>query len=507
MSRPRDRHNAPREHSPAGHTPGVTSRRYKRRTAGPQTIAGVVFASLVVHVAALYAADQTVLLSRSYDRSLAIKRAQLQESNEKTRAPESPSCEGNAALAAAARAIVCASPLYDRGACLRANIDRMVLGMTICNALALSSEIDLVAPSRVEEIAAEPLLDLLDPAEQAELEAKQEPVAIAQIEQPPPTPPPPPPPPAARKAQVVDLTKPANEQAPDNTHMLSEYDSKVEKQTVARGAIEELVEKPQPAELEKKQNPREASVAELPDTLAEKASDNPDAPRGPGSLVMRKPGESEPAQEAKEKQTVGDRTGAKEPPAGAGLEVARGTADTAQKAQEASAGKTGEGGGGGGRPLVPNLMPTKDVLERAMGGGSVDHLENVESGDTTALNTRRWQYAGFFNRIKLRVRQHWHPAEVFKRRDPNGNVYGNKNRVTRLSVTLDRKGKIRAIVISKKSGVDVLDEEAVRAFRLAQPFPNPPAGLVDPRSGMITFDFGFHFEVNRRDRWKVFKYR
>jgi TonB family protein len=86
-------------------------------------------------------------------------------------------------------------------------------------------------------------------------------------------------------------------------------------------------------------------------------------------------------------------------------------------------------------------------------------------------------------------------------------VYGTKNRLTRVTVTLDRKGKLRAIVISKKSGVDVLDQEAVSAFRLAQPFPNPPRGLIDPRTGLIVFQFGFHFDVHRRAAWKIYRHR
>ena len=39
-------------------------------------------------------------------------------------------------------------------------------------------------------------------------------------------------------------------------------------------------------------------------------------------------------------------------------------------------------------------------------------------------------------------------------------------------------------------GVTALDEEAVRAFRSAGPFPNPPEGLIQ-KDNLITFVFGF----------------
>ena len=39
--------------------------------------------------------------------------------------------------------------------------------------------------------------------------------------------------------------------------------------------------------------------------------------------------------------------------------------------------------------------------------------------------------------------------------------------------------------------------EAVRAFQAAAPFPNPPAVLRD-KDGMISFNFGFYFEIGKK---------
>ncbi len=47
-----------------------------------------------------------------------------------------------------------------------------------------------------------------------------------------------------------------------------------------------------------------------------------------------------------------------------------------------------------------------------------------------------------------------------------------------------------------------LDDEAVRAFHAAGPFPNPPDGLI--KNNMITFAFSFHFEISApRTSWRM----
>jgi TonB family protein len=140
------------------------------------------------------------------------------------------------------------------------------------------------------------------------------------------------------------------------------------------------------------------------------------------------------------------------------------------------------------------------VLERALGGGSVDHLEGIEEGDETSLNSTRWLHASFFNRTKRLVAQNWDPASIHARRDPTGRVYGTKTRITKVRVTLDRRGKVEKIYVIEPSGVDFLDDEAVRAFRAASPFPNLPEELAgDP------FTFGFYFEIGDQPKWKIFR--
>jgi TonB family protein len=149
-----------------------------------------------------------------------------------------------------------------------------------------------------------------------------------------------------------------------------------------------------------------------------------------------------------------------------------------------------------GRPKI-NLIPSVGVLAALSGAPANDHLEDVEEGEGTFLNSREFKYASFFNRLKRDVSQHWRPMVEYRRRDPTGHIYGKKSRVTIVQVVLQSDGMLEAVDIQRSSGVDFLDNEALHAFRRAQPFPNPPKGLIDAKTGLIDFPFGFHINFSR----------
>ena len=66
----------------------------------------------------------------------------------------------------------------------------------------------------------------------------------------------------------------------------------------------------------------------------------------------------------------------------------------------------------------------------------MDYLHDLDDGESTALNAKKWMHAPFFNRLKEAVAEEWHPDLVYLRHDPSGNVYGAKDRVSVLRVTL-----------------------------------------------------------------------
>jgi TonB family protein len=117
----------------------------------------------------------------------------------------------------------------------------------------------------------------------------------------------------------------------------------------------------------------------------------------------------------------------------------------------------------------------------------------VEEGEGTYLNTREWKYASYFNRIKQQVATQWDPNGALRLRDPSGERFAYKDRVTIVAVRLDDAGTLKDVSVQKSSGVDFLDSVALDAFRKAQPFVNPPRGLA--QNGEIAFSFGFYLEV------------
>jgi hypothetical protein len=155
------------------------------------------------------------------------------------------------------------------------------------------------------------------------------------------------------------------------------------------------------------------------------------------------------------------------------------------------------GGGRLGGQLTPThyqgLLPTLGPQDSRRADGSIDHVE-VPTGDSTALNTREYKYAHFFNRVKREVAARWFAVEALRGRDPRGDVYGVKDRHTVLAVTLYPNGSIARLEVERESGLPFLDAEAVSSFERAQPFHNPPAGLADS-DGLIRFKFGFFLEI------------
>jgi TonB family protein len=172
-------------------------------------------------------------------------------------------------------------------------------------------------------------------------------------------------------------------------------------------------------------------------------------------------------------------------------------------------GKPGEEGdqgssGKAGLPTLSQLMPSSAALDKIIGAAPNDHLQDIEQGAGTFLNTREWKYATFFNRVKQAVGRNWDPNEPLRQRDPTGEIYGGRDRYTILDVTLGGDGLVKDIKVQRSSGVDFLDEAAIVSFRRAQPFPNPPPGLMG-KDGTVTFPFGFYLETSGRPLMRIFR--
>jgi TonB family protein len=154
-----------------------------------------------------------------------------------------------------------------------------------------------------------------------------------------------------------------------------------------------------------------------------------------------------------------------------------------------------------------SIQPSASALASALAGTGLDRIDDVIEGDHTALNTLGWEYASFFNRVKQKVEQFWHPDVEWRRRDPYGNVYGIKDRVTVLLVVLRTDGSLKKLYVMQPSGAAFLDDEAYEAVQQAAPFPNVPPPLIDEQDGLVKFTFSFIVEVGSAPVFRMRRYR
>ena len=380
--------------------------------------------------------------------------------------------------------------VYEIGAPLNDSQDFVVGGGAPGGEQITPIDLDLIEPTVLNELADRPT------EEQAAAELAKKAEEARKAEESPDTP-----------GQVVDLAKPAMEMRPDDAKFLSEYDSKVDKEMRSRGAPGPIAPPAPKTEKPEEREPAQPTPPVPPQQAQQAQEAQP--PGHVGALAMRDPGKG-PEKTEKPEETVGVEKGEKGDATDDGLGARAGaTEKKEQPTPDKPGGAPGTPGAGDGKPLpsLAELRPTDDTLRSAMagGGGSLDALSDVDDGAETLLNTKRFRYASFFNRVKHAVAQSWHPDDAYRMRDPSGRIYGIKARRTTVRVSLRPDGTLEGARVEKASGVDFLDDEAVSALKAAQPFPNPPQGLVDAGSKLITFRFEFNFEIMEAPSFRVFR--
>lgn len=301
--------------------------------------------------------------------------------------------------------------------------------------------------------------------------------------------------------QVVAVERGNGEAAPD-AKFLSEHSNRVEKETRAREQSRNSVN---PTARRTSPNPSKAKGHDdvpLPIVFGNDGLADEDAAksRGNGNRAA-----SEIPDIAQRSELLVRRTDPKEPGAGSRTKVAerlgsdeiRGNSDRLMIFPGAPDGEQGRPASSGrpGAPGLRTLVPSESKVSQLYGAPSADHLEDVEEGDGTFLNTREWKYASFFNRVKQSVGAHWNPSEKLVVRDPTGSIYGGRDRATLVHVTLDEAGQLKEVYVQKSSGLDFLDLEAIKAFERAAPFPHPPPGLLASDS-TVRFTFGFFLDMS-----------
>jgi TonB family protein len=299
-------------------------------------------------------------------------------------------------------------------------------------------------------------------------------------------------PPVRAPGQIVDVAPTQDTDVPQDTQRVSEYNTHVSKEMQARdktafykNAMPKHTTTDHPTELPGRDATNKVEAVGLPKQGEAKQAQ-------PGS----KPGQKMLIPDVQKRDRLSLSPGPRgEMPDQPGSSGVKGNSDRFRVQTGEGDGEARETAGTNGNGAHLNLTPSQSVLDRIAGAPANDHLEGVEEGEGTFLNTREWKYAGFFNRVKQSVGEHWDPGSVMRRRDPTGQIYGWRDRRTILTIVLDRSGGLSDLSVEKSCGVEFLDEEAMAAFRRAQPFNNPPAALLDEQ-GQVKFSFGFYLEMS-----------
>lgn len=341
--------------------------------------------------------------------------------------------------------------------------------------------------------------------------AVQPPASVPSPQAPPPQPPRPvPPPEKPAQGQVVDVAPSKDSRPPDGAKYLSDRSNRVEKETRSRWAGTQVWEKRAAAPTEGDKGRQEARErgegGDAREARQEKAGQEGANGRAGKRATPAQPERApEPAPSSSD-----ERLAMLEPPSRPGL-LQPGQPSEPRAGEEGlgKPGAPGEAQAGQRKAGDPRLLPSVESMSRIAAGPSADYVDrDVEVGEATALNTREFRFATFWNRFKQDVAERWIPAVSYNihQRDPNGQLFGGSDRVTRLQIVLDGAGVLKDIKVTGSSGLDFLDRIAVKSVRDASPFYNVPPALLD-RDGQLAFDFGFLVEGGRgipvRPHWNA----
>lgn len=260
-----------------------------------------------------------------------------------------------------------------------------------------------------------------------------------------------------KEGQFVSMPKPAEQQEPDEAKFRDQYDSKTDKPTVNRDP---------PSQKPGSAGPEQPSRTQKPQKQKKEDS------------------QKRENQEPSKQKSPAAETGVAEDVEG----LVKGESKSEEKSEQSNRQQLDSD------KLFPSFENTR--ADSSGGSNSVDYLRDIPEGEKTLLNRKKSRYWSFFHRIKKQIAQHWSPVSEYRVRDPTGKVYGKKDRFSKLEVTLNGDGTIRKLYLSKASGLEFLDDEAISSLQKAAPFRNPPEGLKD-KDGLIRFSFGFYLDFKR----------
>ena len=147
--------------------------------------------------------------------------------------------------------------------------------------------------------------------------------------------------------------------------------------------------------------------------------------------------------------------------------------------------------------MLPRALLIATLVACHLGDDRVEHPAEPDASNDNTNDPKYRIFASYFNVLKRKVSDAWHPNEILQLVDPRGTIYGHANRVTEVRVCLSRDGSVVAVLVTSSSSIPELDAEALRAFRIAAPFVAVPDTLVDGL-GHMAFAFTFYFQLDAK---------
>jgi protein TonB len=147
----------------------------------------------------------------------------------------------------------------------------------------------------------------------------------------------------------------------------------------------------------------------------------------------------------------------------------------------------------GTEPAPPGAQqpPTPQVAARTPegmwrrppgGGGGLRGGRGGIEGEPIPLDTTEPRYQEYFDKIRARIKAKW----VYPREAGERGIEGDLN----IEFHIAKDGGLAFIELRRSSGVDVLDQAALNAVKLAQPFPPVPDSLSKaglPINGLFVY--------------------
>ncbi|MBI2528055.1 MAG: TonB family protein [Candidatus Rokubacteria bacterium] len=132
------------------------------------------------------------------------------------------------------------------------------------------------------------------------------------------------------------------------------------------------------------------------------------------------------------------------------------------------------------------------MLRRPGGGGGLRDGHGGVEGEPVPLDTQDPKYVDYFGKLRERIKSKWiYPREAGER-GIGGQLL--------IEFHIAKDGHLQLLELRRSSGVEILDEYAMNAVRLAQPFPPVPDILGQkglPVSGLFSYQIVGNSFVNQ----------